>query len=103
MYLHGSVGAGKTLLMDLFLASLQNGLPRVRAHRVHLHDFLRDIHAELHRAKLLGIDGTNYGGDAHGDSAKPLRRCCPMPLHSDLFFFHLTSVALWVLALMVAD
>lgn len=76
LYLHGSVGAGKTLLMDLFLASLHHCAPHVRSHRAHLHDFLRDIHAELHRAKVLGTDFDDNvrGGSSRSRSLKSAPR-----------------------------
>jgi cell division protein ZapE len=54
MYLWGGVGRGKTLLMDLFFASLRS--PRgsgrirrraVRAERSHFYRFMRQVHAEL--------------------------------------------------------
>jgi cell division protein ZapE len=54
VYLWGGVGRGKTLLMDLFFASLQS--PRgsgrirrraVRAERSHFYRFMRQVHAEL--------------------------------------------------------
>jgi cell division protein ZapE len=51
LYLWGGVGRGKTLLMDLFFASLD--LPRTgrRAERTHFYRFMRRVHAELGRIK----------------------------------------------------
>lgn len=43
LYLWGSVGRGKTFLMDLFVSSLPAGL----ALRRHFHRFMQDIHATL--------------------------------------------------------
>lgn len=47
LYLWGGVGRGKTLLMDLFFASLQ--VPRAApwAERSHFYRFMRRVHAEL--------------------------------------------------------
>ena len=47
LYLWGSVGRGKTWLMDLFYESLAD-VPRAR---LHFHHFMRDVHAELARLK----------------------------------------------------
>jgi len=43
LYLWGSVGRGKTFLMDLFV----DGLPEGMAWRRHFHRFMRDVHAAL--------------------------------------------------------
>ena len=47
VYLWGGVGRGKTLLMDLFFASLAHSPSGVRAERKHFYHFMRDVHAEL--------------------------------------------------------
>jgi cell division protein ZapE len=57
LYLWGGVGRGKTLLMDLFFASLQLAPPgtsgKVRgAERSHFYHFMRQVHAELATIKL---------------------------------------------------
>eukprot|EP00928_Gymnodinium_smaydae_P082029 TRINITY_DN65460_c0_g1_i1.p1 TRINITY_DN65460_c0_g1~~TRINITY_DN65460_c0_g1_i1.p1 ORF type:complete len:528 (+),score=77.26 TRINITY_DN65460_c0_g1_i1:39-1586(+) len=50
LYLHGPVGCGKTLAMDLLVASLR-GAPTLRLRRVHFHDFLGEVHSELHASR----------------------------------------------------
>jgi cell division protein ZapE len=45
LYLWGGVGRGKTLLMDLFFATLAGGPPA--SERSHFHHFMRDVHAAL--------------------------------------------------------
>ncbi|CAA7623846.1 cell division protein ZapE [Magnetospirillum sp. UT-4] len=45
LYIYGDVGRGKSMLMDLFHAAAT--IPAKR--RVHFHEFMRDIHAEIHR------------------------------------------------------
>ena len=47
LYLHGSVGRGKTLMMDLFF----HCLPFVEKRRQHFHRFMASIHAELKRLR----------------------------------------------------
>ncbi len=54
VYLWGGVGRGKTLLMDLFVASLgvdaaHPGASPSAAERSHFHHFMRSVHAELAR------------------------------------------------------
>jgi cell division protein ZapE len=44
LYIHGAVGRGKTMLMDLFFQAV--GLERKR--RVHFHGFMADAHARIY-------------------------------------------------------
>src|SRR6056297_72348 len=45
VYIHGGVGRGKTLLMDLFVQSLEAA--GVSVERAHFHRFMDDVHAGL--------------------------------------------------------
>jgi cell division protein ZapE len=47
VYLWGDVGRGKSFLMDAFFASV----PLVRKTRLHFHEFMRGVHAELHELR----------------------------------------------------
>ncbi|KAF9430766.1 hypothetical protein BGZ76_000718 [Entomortierella beljakovae] len=47
LYLYGSVGTGKTMLMDLFYNSLQ----RTDKTRIHFHNFMQQLHGRLHKLK----------------------------------------------------
>jgi cell division protein ZapE len=51
LYLWGGVGRGKTLLMDLFYATLPGPQAAPRAERSHFYRFMRHVHAELHAVK----------------------------------------------------
>lgn len=50
LYVHGAVGRGKTMLMDMFYELV----PAKRKRRAHFHDFMADVHARIHahRQKL---------------------------------------------------
>merc|ERR1719313_586087 len=55
LYIHGTVGTGKSMLMDIFHAcAVANG---VAAERAHFHEFLQSVHKFLHRRKLAGLSG----------------------------------------------
>lgn len=44
LYIHGDVGRGKTMLMDLFF----NGSPVLHKRRAHFHQFMADVHERIH-------------------------------------------------------
>lgn len=47
VYIHGEVGRGKTMLMDLFFAAS----PVQRKRRAHFHEFMADVHARIRIAR----------------------------------------------------
>jgi cell division protein ZapE len=51
VYLWGGVGRGKTLLMDLFYATLPSSRGAPRAARSHFYRFMRQVHADLRNVK----------------------------------------------------
>ncbi len=48
LYIHGDVGRGKTMLMDLFFACA----PFAPKQRSHFHEFMADVHERIARARL---------------------------------------------------
>ncbi|MDP7641232.1 MAG: cell division protein ZapE [Alphaproteobacteria bacterium] len=56
VYIHGGVGRGKSMLMDLFF----DAAPVAPKRRVHHHHFMQEAHGELNRAL---VSGTETGGD----------------------------------------
>jgi cell division protein ZapE len=47
VYLYGGVGRGKSFLMDSFFQAV----PLQRKARLHFHEFMREVHRELHELK----------------------------------------------------
>ncbi len=59
MYLHGEVGRGKTMLMDLFFEACEVR----RKLRVHFHEFMADVHERVHAYRRKLKFGEITGGD----------------------------------------
>ena len=59
MYVHGGVGRGKTMMMDLFFDQV-----RVEPkQRVHFHEFMQDVHARVHQRRQSHSKGFVGDGD----------------------------------------
>jgi len=52
LYLHGSVGRGKTMLMDLFFQTIDFKPSR----RIHFHEFMAEVHEQIGEARKT-VDG----------------------------------------------
>jgi len=59
LYIHGDVGRGKTMLMDLFF---ERAAP-TRKRRAHFNDFMADVHARIFRTREAIRNGTVAGED----------------------------------------
>src|SRR5262249_57433626 len=57
LYIHGDVGRGKTMLMDLFFAAS----PVRRKRRAHFHEFMADVHDRVYayRQKIKSAELAN--------------------------------------------
>lgn len=70
LYIHGSVGRGKTMLMDLFFEEVSFE-PKLRAH---FHEFMADVHDRIGDARMR-VDGDPIPHVAR-DIAKGARLLC---------------------------
>jgi cell division protein ZapE len=75
LYIHGDVGRGKTMLMDLFFAT--STVPRKR--RAHFHEFMQDVHERVHAfrhqlkyGEIAGDDPVRLTADSLADEASLL-------------------------------
>jgi len=59
LYVHGDVGRGKTMLMDLFFEAS----PVVRKRRAHFHEFMLDVHERIHAYRQNMKLGEHAGED----------------------------------------
>jgi cell division protein ZapE len=70
LYIHGPVGRGKTMLMDLFFDAVE--APRKR--RAHFHTFMADVHVRLNQWRQARKRGEVAGDDPIAPVAADLAR-----------------------------
>src|SRR5271166_5971937 len=70
LYIHGPVGRGKTMLMDLFFDAVEAPLKR----RAHFHAFMADVHARLYQWRQALKRGETSGDDPIAPVAGELAR-----------------------------
>lgn len=59
LYIHGGVGRGKTMLMDIFFKRC----PDPRKRRAHFHDFMADVHDRITAHRVLLREGKTKQAD----------------------------------------
>ena len=53
--MHGDVGSGKTMLMDIFFDTLPANI--IHRTRIHFHSFMQDVHRRMHAKRMKhGMD-----------------------------------------------
>jgi cell division protein ZapE len=70
LYIHGPVGGGKTMLMDMFFDAVTGPSKR----RAHFHAFMADVHARLHQWRQALKRGEVAGEDPIAPVAAELAR-----------------------------
>ena len=74
LYIHGTVGRGKSLLMDLFFACA----PTAQKRRVHFNNFMMEVHQRIHEWRSLSPDARaarpEFVRDAGDDPIAPVAR-----------------------------
>ena len=85
-YIHGDVGRGKTMLMDLFFEAS----PVQRKRRAHFHEFMIDVHERVHAFRQKMKLGEHAGEDPIELTAMALAREAWLLCFDE---FHVTDIA----------
>jgi len=86
LYIHGEVGRGKTMLMDLFY----DASPVLRKRRAHFHEFMLDVHERIHDFRQKMKFGEHPGEDAIRLTADALAQEAWLLCFDE---FHVTDIA----------
>jgi len=86
LYIYGSVGRGKTMLMDFFFAAS----PVARKRRAHFHEFMIDVHERVHAFRQKMKLGEAQGEDPIRLTANALAQEAWLLCFDE---FHVTDIA----------
>jgi cell division protein ZapE len=86
LYIYGSVGRGKTMLMDLFFEAS----PVARKRRVHFHEFMLDVHERIYGFRQQMKLGEHAGEDPIHLTARQLAEEAWLLCFDE---FHVTDIA----------
>ena len=86
LYIHGDVGRGKTMLMDLFFESS----PVARKRRAHFHEFMLDVHERIYEFRQKTRLGEHADEDPIRLAAAALAREAWLLCFDE---FHVTDIA----------
>lgn len=87
LYIHGAVGRGKTMLVDLFYESVA---VRKRKRRAHFHEFMADVHARIFQVRKDMKEGRLKDGDPIAPVAAALYEEAWLLCFDE---FHVTDIA----------
>lgn len=87
LYIHGPVGRGKSMLMDLFYQAVPGSIPK---RRVHFHEFMIEVHDFLHRCRQQKKGASNGPDQALLNFVEQLSRTVRVLCFDE---FHVTDVA----------
>jgi protein AFG1 len=85
LFIHGEVGCGKTMLMDLFYSLIDTK----RKRRVHFHSFMQEVHYRLHDMKRKDLEkfGRNFSVDVSQERNPIYRVGCMLAEEVSLLCF----------------
>ncbi|MBI4275198.1 MAG: cell division protein ZapE [Rhizobiales bacterium] len=86
LYLHGDVGRGKTMLMDMFFTASVV----LNKRRVHFHEFMADVHERIHDFRQRRKEGNGNGDDAIALTAAAIAQEARLLCFDE---FHVTDIA----------
>jgi cell division protein ZapE len=89
LYIWGDVGRGKTMLMDLFFATV----PVKAKRRVHFHEFMNEVHEAIARFRAGNV-GTKGARDPIPAVARPITRSVRLLCFDEFFVSDITDAML---------